>query len=74
MGHLEKSNEIHLQTKLVGDPFEKWALDFIGNINPPSHLNYYILFFTNYVPKWVEVKALLETIDKIVVKLQGNIC
>ena len=38
-------------------PFEKWAPDFIGHINPPSKGKRYILVCTYYVTKWVEAKA-----------------
>jgi len=30
------SNEIPLQPQVLNKPFEKWALDFIEYINPPS--------------------------------------
>ena len=30
------SNEMPLQTQVLIEPFEKWALDFIGPTNPPS--------------------------------------
>jgi len=35
MGHPTASNEIPLQPQVVIEPFEKWALYFIGPINPP---------------------------------------
>jgi hypothetical protein len=34
--NLFSSDEMPLQTQLMVDPFEKWALDFVGPINPPS--------------------------------------
>lgn len=38
-------------------PFEKWELDFVGPINPPSKEKILILVYTNYVTKWLEAKV-----------------
>eukprot|EP00253_Pinus_taeda_P021386 PITA_21386 len=37
------SNEMPLQPQVLIEPFEKWVLDFIGPINPPSKQKKYIL-------------------------------
>ena len=47
-----------LHPQLVLETFDKWALDFVGPINPPSYHNSYILVCTYYVPKRMEAKAL----------------
>ena len=60
-------NEIPLQTQVLIEPFEKWALDIIGLINPPSERKKYILVCTNYVTKWVEAKELPFANEKSVV-------
>ena len=62
-----QSDEIPLHPQLVIEPFECWALDFIGPINPSSNQKKYILVATEYVTKWVEAEALpRETEDTII--------
>jgi len=39
-------------------PFEKWGMDFVGPINPPSKHRSYIIMCTNYLTKWAETKAI----------------
>ena len=49
------------------DPFEKWAIDFIGPINPTSLSKKHILVCTDFVKKWVEAKSVSFAIEKVVV-------
>ena len=48
-----------LQPQMVLEPFEKWAIDFVGPINPPSCQHSYILICTFYVTKLMEEKELM---------------
>ena len=66
MGKPTQANEMPLQAQIVVDPFERWALDFIGPFNPPSNHKRYILVCTNYVTKWVEAKALASATEATV--------
>ncbi len=50
-------------------PFDKWGMDFIGLIDPPSNGKSYILVCTNYLTKWVQVKAMKHACDEKVVEL-----
>jgi transposase InsO family protein len=46
------------------EPFERWAMDFIGPINRPSNQKVYILVCTYYMTKWVEAKALIRAFEE----------
>jgi transposase InsO family protein len=62
------SDEMPLQAQVMIEPFEKWALDFVGPISPMSRRKNYILVCMDYVTKWVEAKALFRATKKFVVK------
>lgn len=61
MGRPTPTMEMPLQPQIALEPFEKWGIDFVGPIDPPSRGQQYILVCTNYVTKWIEVKALPTT-------------
>ena len=56
-----------LQPQVLVEPFDKWALDFVGPIDLPSQGKRCILVCTDYVTKWVEAKALTREIEQSVV-------
>jgi hypothetical protein len=53
------SSAMPLHPILAQVPFEKWVIDFIGPIKPPSHngRKRYILVAIEYVTKWAEAIA-----------------
>ena len=56
-----------LNPHIVLEPFERWALDFVGPINPPSNKNVYIVVYTDYMNKWVEAKELHRATEEEVI-------
>eukprot|EP00253_Pinus_taeda_P021947 PITA_21947 len=67
MGRPTTTDEMPLQPQVHLEPFEKWALDFIGPIKSTSNGKRYILVCTDYVKKWAEAKALVRATKQIVV-------
>ena len=66
MGQPNHRDEMPLNPQVILEPFERWALDFIDLINPPSNQKVYILVCTDYMTKWVEAKALLKANEESV--------
>ena len=74
MGQPNRLDQMPLQPQLVVEPFDRWALDFVGPINPHSRKKAYILVCTNYMTKWVEVVDLVKSNDQDVIDfLYGEI-
>jgi hypothetical protein len=68
VGQPNHRDEMPLNPQVVLEPFDRWALDFIGPINPPSNQKVYILVCTDYMTKWVEAKALHRATEEAVIK------
>ena len=56
-----------MQPQLVVEPFDRWALDLVGPINPSSKQKAYILVCTDYMTKWVEDVALVKENGEVVI-------
>jgi len=74
MGSPTPRNEIPLQPQVTFKPFDKWGMDFIGPIDPPSKKNQYIIVCTDYLTKLAETKAIKETTEEKVAEfLRQNV-
>ena len=62
-----QADEMALQTQLIVEPFEQWALDFFGPFNVPSNQKTYILVAIDYVTKWIERMALSRATEESVI-------
>jgi len=51
---------------VVLEPFEKWAIDFVGPFSLSSHQKVYMLVCTDYLTKWVEAKAMAKATEQVV--------
>ena len=61
------ANEMPMQPQIHIGPFEKWDLDFLGPINPPSKGKRFIKVSTDYVTKWPKAKSLSNATEKNIV-------
>jgi transposase InsO family protein len=68
MGQPNHRDEMPLNPQVVLEPFERWTLDFVGPINPPSNQKFYIVVCTDYMTKWVEAKALHRDTEEVVLE------
>jgi hypothetical protein len=66
MGKPVQRDEMPLQPKVLIEPFERRALDFVGPITPTSKGKNYILVCMDYVTKWIETKALPRATEQAV--------
>jgi len=74
MGKLTPRDEMPLQPQVTFEPFEKWGMDFVGPINPPSKQRSYIIVCIDYLTKLVETKEIKAvTKGKVAKFLRENI-
>ena len=66
MGKPTQRDEMPLHAHVALDPFDKWGMEFIGPIDPPSGQKKYIIVWTNYLTKWAETKTVkVATEEKV---------
>jgi len=74
MGKPTPKDEMPMQPQVTFEPFEKWGMDFVGPINPPSKQKQYIIVCTDYLTKWAKTKVIkVETEEKVAEFLRENI-
>eukprot|EP00253_Pinus_taeda_P015057 PITA_15057 len=74
MGKPTPRDEMPLQPQEALKPFDKWGIDFIGPIDPPSGQKKYIIVCIDYLTKWAETKTVKAATEQKVTKcLRKNI-
>ena len=55
-------DEMLLVPQVTLQPFDKWAMDFVGPINPPGKQTgaQYIITTTDYLTRWVEAAPIVD--------------
>jgi hypothetical protein len=57
-----RRDEIPLAPQLALQEIDKWAIDFVGPINPPGMLTEarYMITMTQYLTRWVEARLVKD--------------
>ena len=62
IGKPSRRDEMPLKPQVTLQAFDKWAIDFVGPINPPGKCTgaRYIITMTYYLTRWVEVAPIKD--------------
>ena len=70
----ERQPTFPLQPIKIEQPFQKWGIDFIGPINPPSSASHkWIIIATDYFIYWTKAAALKDTNETTVLSFYDDI-
>ena len=67
-------DEMLLAALVTLQPFDKWAVDFVGPINPPRKRTgmWYIIIAIDYLTRWVEATPVMDCTIVTMVKFLFN--
>eukprot|EP00253_Pinus_taeda_P010946 PITA_10946 len=69
IGKLSQRDEMPLNPQMTLQPFEKWAIDFVGPTKPKGKMDaHYIIATTKYLTRWVEAKSIKDCTVAMTVK------
>lgn len=69
MGQCGQANEMPLFVQFMLDPFEKWDIQFVRSITPPSLNKRHNLVCTYFVTKCVKARVVSFVTEKVNVDL-----
>jgi hypothetical protein len=70
----QQLKSLPLNPMVASGPFQKWGLDFIGEIHPPSCGHHrWILTTTDYFTKWIEVIPTRSASHKVIISFLEDI-
>jgi len=69
LGKPSRKDEIPLAPQVLLQAFEKWEVDFVGTINPPTKRSgaRYIIATTKYLTRWAKEELVRDCIAKTTV-------